>query len=213
MSRASFNLWLVATAILLLAQSIAHILAAGPFGTVGSIVDLDRSNGIPDIVSTGAIAIAGIGAVALAWRSRRRERLSAAAVVACLGVIAVDDVVGVDKDAKAVAALAVTGVAIVAAAALAARDGRSGRRSAVMLTAGLAALVATLVVGQLPEIEQWFDRERGDPVFELQIIAKQDLELAGWALIALGLWNRALAATENRPGSPAPGRRTDSAGS
>ena len=68
-----------------------------------------------------------------------------------------------------------------------------GARPAVTLMAGLTALVATLVVGQLPELEQWFERARGDQIIELQIVAKQGLELLGWSLVALGLFDSAVA--------------------
>ena len=74
-----------------------------------------------------------------------------------------------------------------------------GARPAVTLMAGLTALVATLVVGQLPELEQWFERARGDQIIELQIVAKQGLELLGWSLVALGLFDSAVAQDQTRP--------------
>lgn len=193
MSRRSFGTWLAATAILVLLQSIAHLVATGPYGELDSIVDLDRSNGIPDVVSTIVIAVAAVGAVTVAWRRQGWERVSAFLLVTCLGVIAADDVVGVDRDFTAAATLTVTGFAIFAVAALAAADGKAGIRPAVTIAAGLVALVATLVVGQLPELAPWFERARGDEIIELQIIAKQGLELAGWGLVTLGLWDRARA--------------------
>ena len=60
-------------------------------------------------------------------------------------------------------------------------------------------LVATLVVGQLPELVHWFERARGDQIIELQIVLKQGLELAGWGLIALGLWDAAVARRTEKP--------------
>jgi hypothetical protein len=198
-SRGSFNAWLAATAVAVLLQSIAHLVATGPFGEIDSIVDLDRSNGLPDVISTVAIAVAGIGAVLLVWRTRGWERLSAFLLGVCLGVLAIDDVVGVDRDFSAFATLVISGFAIVAVAAFAAADGKAGVRQAVTLAAGLTALVATLVVGQLPELEPWFERARGDQIIELQIVLKQGLELVGWGLVALGLWDRALACGTERP--------------
>lgn len=179
-------------AILVVLQSIAHPVATGPLGELDSIVDLDRSNGIPDVVSTIVIAVATVGAIAVALRRKGWERVSALLLMACLGVVAVDDVVGVDRDFVAAATLTVTGFAILTVAAFAMADRASGPRAAVTITAGLLALMATLVIGQLPELAPWFERARGDEIVELQIIAKQGFELAGWGLVALGLWDRAL---------------------
>jgi len=191
-SRRSFGLCLAAVAILVLLQSIAHLTATGPYGELDSIVDLDRSNAIPDVVSTIVITIAAAGAVAVAWRAHGRERASALLLAASLCVIAVDDIVGVDRDATAAATLTVTGLAVLAVAITAANAGEAGTRPAATIATGLVALVATLVVGQLPELAPWFERARGDMVIELQIIVKQGLELAGWSLVAIGLWDRAV---------------------
>ncbi len=189
MSRAVFGGWLLVTATLLVLQSVGHLLATGPFGTIDSLVDLDRSNGIPDVLSTIVIAIAAAGAAATAHRRRGWERLNAVLLAVCVCVVAVDDVVGLDRDVTAFVTLTLTGLAILAAAALAAAGG--GVRAAITLLAGLAALAATLFVGELPDLEQWFERARGDTIIELQIVAKQGLELGGWALVALGAWDRA----------------------
>jgi hypothetical protein len=201
MSRGSFNAWVVATAMAVLLQSVAHLLATGPFGEIDSIVDLDRSNGLPDVISTAVIAVAGIGAGLVASRTRSWQRLTAFLLAVCLAVLAIDDVVRVDRDFTAFATLALSGLAIVAVAAFAAADGATGIRPAVTMVAGLTALAATLVVGQLPELEQWFERARGDQIIELQIVAKQGLELLGWALVALGLWDRAFGCGTETPAS------------
>jgi hypothetical protein len=207
MSRGSFNAWIALTAMVVFLQSAVHLLATGPFGEIDSIVDLDHSNGIPDVVSTAVIAAAGIGAGLLAGRTRRWQRLTASLLAVCLVVLAIDDVVGVDRDFRTFATLGISGLAIVAVAAFAAADVPIGVRPAVTLMAGLAALVATLVVGQLPELEQWFERARGDQIIELQIVAKQGLELLGWALVALGLFDRAVARGPASPtGPPVPDR-------
>lgn len=188
----------MATAFAVILQSIVHLFATGPFGDLDSVVDLDRSNGIPDIVSTMAIIIACTGAAVLARRERRWKRVSAALLCGCLWVIAFDDLVGVDKDVKAYATLTATGIAIVVTGALAAVDRPTGTRPAVVMLSGLLALVGTLAFGQLPEIVPWFERARGDWLIELQIIIKQGLELAGWSLVALAVWDIALAARGSR---------------
>lgn len=189
MSRRAFEGSLAAIALLVFVQSAAHSIAVGALDSTDSIVDLDRSNAIPDVVSTGLIAAATGGALALAWRTKGTRRLVAALTVACLVLIGFDDVAGVDRNAAAAATLIVTGLAIAATAGLTAAAGSAGYRAAVTIAAGLVALVATLFVGQLPELDQWFERARGDSIIEAQIVLKQGLELAGWALVALGLWD------------------------
>ncbi len=171
-------------------QSAAHLIAVGPLDTIDSIVDLDRSNGIPDVVSTAVIAVAAGGAALLALRTSGWGRLSATLLVLCLALIGVDDVVGVDRDLAAAATLVVTG-ATIATTALAVAAGKAGRRSALTMLTGLAALMATLFIGQLPWLHQWFERARGDTIIELQIVVKQGLELVGWSLVALGVWDAA----------------------
>ena len=44
----------------------------------------------------------------------------------------------------------------------------------------------------LDRLDQWFERARGDPIAEYQIVAKEGLELLGWSLVALALWDEAL---------------------
>ena len=202
MSRRAFRGSLAALALVVVVQSAAHLIAVGPLDSIDSIIDLDRSNGIPDVISTVLIAVAAGGAAALAWRTNGRERFAAWLLVACLVLIGVDDVVGVDRDVSAAATLIVTGLAIAATAALTAAAHAAGRRPAVTMAVGLVALAGTLFIGQLPELDQWFEQARGDTVIEVQILLKQGLELAGWGLVALGLWDEALRL------SPEPGRTT-----
>jgi 4-hydroxybenzoate polyprenyltransferase len=82
----------------------------------------------------------------------------------------------------------------------------------VLVTVGLLALIATdastparwtlgvamcflacsfLIIG-LDRVDHRFERERGDPTAEYQIVAKEGLELLGWSLVALALWDEAL---------------------
>lgn len=199
MSRPLYGACLGVTSILVLSQSVAHLLATELLGEFNSTVDLDRSNGIPDVVSTVVIVLAAAGSGELGRRRHGWERVSAFLLVACLGLIAVDDVVGVDRDFKTFATLTVTGLAVLTVAAFAAANGKAGLRPAVTIMVGLAALVATLAVGQLPELVPWFERARGDQVIELQIVVKQGLELAGWGLVALGLWDGTLACRSGKP--------------
>jgi hypothetical protein len=53
--------------------------------------------------------------------------------------------------------------------------------------------VASFYVNALDQVDaQRFERERGDPIAEYQIVAKEGLELLGWSLVALALWDEAL---------------------
>ena len=54
-------------------------------------------------------------------------------------------------------------------------------------------LLASLVVSTLAHVDpERFERVRGDPVTEYQIVTKEGLELLGWSLVALALWDEAL---------------------
>jgi hypothetical protein len=53
-------------------------------------------------------------------------------------------------------------------------------------------LAASFFVTGLDRLDHWFERERGDPIAEYQIVAKEGLELLGWSLVALALWDEAL---------------------
>ena len=54
-------------------------------------------------------------------------------------------------------------------------------------------LAGSFLVGGLERFDPMrFQRERGDPIAEYQIVAKEGLELLGWSLVALALWDEAL---------------------
>jgi hypothetical protein len=70
-------------------------------------------------------------------------------------------------------------------------------------------LAASFLVGGLDRIDRRFDADRGDPIAEYQIVAKEGLELLGWSLVALALWDEALrrrgtTSTATAPASRAP---------
>lgn len=190
MSPRLFRASLAAIAFFVAAQSIIHLIAVGVFDSTNSAVDLDRSSAIPDVASTAVTAVAAGGAIALAVRTAGRERLVAVLLAVALTMIGVDDVVGVDRDLMAAATLVFVGATIAATAFVAMHRGE--RRAALALAVGLVALMATLFAGQLPWIDDWFDRTRGDPIIESQIVLRQGLELVGWGLVALGVWDAAL---------------------
>ena len=94
-----------------------------------------------------------------------------------------------DRHTASGALVALTAVAgFVLLADLAIADQVGGRvRATVAL--GLAALATSIVVGYLPELNEWFERRRGDAVIEWETVVKQGLELAGWWLVAVALWD------------------------
>ena len=68
---------LLLIAALVVAQSAVHLVVVLHFHRLGSFVDLDRSNGLPDIVSTVALGLAALGASAVARAGRGAQRASA----------------------------------------------------------------------------------------------------------------------------------------
>jgi hypothetical protein len=63
----------------------------------------------------------------------------------------------------------------------------SGRRTRATLFVAGSVLAASLLVNGLDQYDRWFERRRGDPVREYQIVAKETLEFVGWSLVALAL--------------------------
>ena len=71
----------MAGGLVVVAQSAAHLIATVGFGVCDasdfapcpSAFDLDHNNGIPDLVSTGVIAAAALGAAVLGTRRRPRQ--------------------------------------------------------------------------------------------------------------------------------------------
>jgi hypothetical protein len=187
--------------VLGLAQSLAHVWETVHRSTLGSAFDLERNNGVPDALSTIVLAAACAGAVVLALSTQtRRERRTAWALAGALAVLTLDDLAQESaglSSTKGVVVLAIAG----AAAGLALLVAAAGGRVRWTLLLGLGALASSVAVGEAPEVINWLERARGERLAELQIAVKQGLELAGWWLIALGLWDRAAGL---RPGRGAP---------
>ncbi|HET6683944.1 MAG TPA: hypothetical protein VFG75_09630, partial [Gaiella sp.] len=91
----------------------------------------------------------------------------------------------------------------------------AGRRVRWTLAAAFCCLAGSFLVIGLDRVDHWFERERGDAVAEYQIVAKEGLELLGWSLVALALWDEALrrrralvtVSTTRASRAPAPPRR------
>jgi len=192
---------LVAGVVAVAAQSVAHLVvtlgANLDFGQSDSVFDLDRSNGVPDIVSTAVIVAAAAGSIVLAGHARP-GRLPAAGLAAALLVVATDDTLhdglkGAGSDRLVVMAALLAAVTLMACVALRVR----GVAKACLLV-GLALLVfdvkAPFAYDQLMNAvgQPWV--VRGDFLYELGVVLDEGMELMGWVLVAVGLWEAALAA-------------------
>jgi hypothetical protein len=181
----------------LLAQSAIGLVAALVLNSYDSVFDLDRNNGIPDLLSTAVIFAAALGAAELA-AVRSRDRWLAAALALLLSLVALDDFLQQeagrgDAWGKSVIVTLLTFTLLLLAVAR-----NAPRRAGLMLVIGLCLLA--VAVKNAYEYDQFLnmlgrgDQERGDLDYELGIVLKQGLEFVGWSLVAIGLWATALAA-------------------
>ena len=87
LGRLAFGGALFVVALLVLAQSAFHLVVVLHFHRLGTIVDLDRSNSVPDILSTLALVLAALGAGAVARRERASQRVSATLLAGVLALL------------------------------------------------------------------------------------------------------------------------------
>lgn len=183
----------VASVVALVAgQSAAHLYVVLRLGRVGTFVDLDRSNGLPDLISTLALLAAVGGAVLLAQRCDARRRREAWALAALLAALALADALHDGPHASAGGGWYVIALVVATGVLLAHVGLESNVRSRTTLGVAAVILIASFLVNGLDRADQWFERARGDPIAEYQIVAKEGLELLGWSLVALALWDEAL---------------------
>jgi hypothetical protein len=162
-------------------------------GNVGSIVDLDRSNGLPDVVSTASLAASAAAAMLLASLETGRRRAVAAALVLSLTGLTVADAVHDGPHPASTVGWFVIAMVVATGVLLLSVGTTSGFRARVLLGVAGCMLVGSFCVNALDQVDaQRFERERGDPIAEYQIVAKEGLELLGWSLVALALWDEAL---------------------
>jgi hypothetical protein len=183
--------------LLLVVQSVADLVASVHFHSYNSLVDLDRNNGIPDVLSSAMIVTAALGAFALAARSTR-DRWQASALALLLAIVALDDVLQMEAgDANAwsmsvIVTLVMTTLLILAIAR------RASQIAGVTLLLGLSLLVVAVKNAWIVPYDQLLnmlghnDQERGHLGYELGIVWKQGLEFLGWSLVTIGLWAAAL---------------------
>ena len=190
--RGVVELLLAAIFVAVAIQTWAHLELSLDEGHLNTLFDLDRSNGVPDLASTFVLAAAAAGAAALVVPQRGARRSPGAALTCVLVLLTFADVLHDGAHpwrplGAVVIGLACGAVALLTLVAL----GSSWTARAMLATAALALVGSFLVTG-LDRLDQWFERERGDPVREYQIVTKEGLELLGWSLVALALWDEAL---------------------
>lgn len=191
---------MLAGLVVVAAQSVAHLVvtlgANLDFDQSDSVFDLERSNGVPDIVSTAVIVAAAVGATVLAGHARH-GRLLAAGLSAALLVVATDDTLhdgykGAGSDRLVVIGALLAAVTLTTWVAL-----RAHGVARTCLLVGLALLVfdvkAPFAYDQLMNTvgQPWV--VRGDFLYELGVVLDEGMELMGWTLVAVGLWEVALA--------------------
>lgn len=192
MRRGAFAACALTIGVVVIVQSIAHLAVVLGADRIGTILDLDRSNGLPDIVSTVVLGIAATGAANLFRRAEGIRRLASGATSVALSALTLADVLhdGAHPSGdtgRLVIALVVCTIGLLAILAV-----ESGVRGRMTLAVGVGFLAASFLATGLDRFDQRFQRERGEPLAEFQIVAKEGLELAGWALVALALWDQSL---------------------
>jgi hypothetical protein len=192
LSRGVFAAWIVAIVAVVLMQSAVHLAVVLGSDRIDTLLDLDRSNGLPDIASTIALAAAAAAAISIARDERGRRSVPAAALGIALGALTLADVVhDGPHPASTVGWVVISGV-LAAGVLLAVLAGSATRRTRITVAAATCLLVASFLVNGLDQYDQRFERERGDSLREYEIVAKEGLELLGWSLVALALWDAAL---------------------
>jgi len=194
---------LVGGAIVIVAQSAMHLVATvgfgvctkTGFGTCPSIYDLDHNNGISDVISTVTIALAALGACVLGAR-RRPHELTAFALAAFLLLVTFDDAVHLEDTLGSIYGLIVLGT-IVCAALLTIRVATgvsAGSRQLLLVGVAILALdaKAPFFYDQLMNVVGRPDLVRGDLLYELGVVLDEAMELTGWILVAVGMWDAAL---------------------
>jgi hypothetical protein len=186
--------WLWATGIVgvALLQSTVHLLVVLARHDYHSVLDLDRSNGVPDLVSTVALGCAATGAAAVARWSPVARRVVPTCLAAVLCALTIADLLHDGAHPATDVGRFVIGLVTAAAVLLGAVAVGSAARARATLALAALLLAGSFFVSGLDHLDVWFERMRGDAVVEVQIVAKEGLELVGWSLVALALWDEAL---------------------
>ena len=191
----TFVAWLVTIVALTLAQSVTHLAIVLGAGRIGTALDLDRSNGVPDLVSTVVLASATCGALALTWVEPGLRRLVVAIAACLLAVITLADLLHDGAHPARSGGFLVITLVVGTVAMLTLVGLTASARVRRTLAVGVCLLAASFFVSGLDRItddvfgSDVFKGDRGEAVVEWRIVFKEGFELAGWSLVALGLWD------------------------
>lgn len=189
--RLAFGGALIVIAALVAAQSVVHLVVVLHFHRMGTFVDLDRSNGLPDIVSTIALALAALAAGVVARRERGFQRVAAALLAAVLTVVMLADLFHDGAHPSSAKGWNVIVLVAVTAGLLGIVALVAGARARGTLVVAVLVLASSFFVTGLDRLDHRFERARGEKTSEYEIVAKEGLELLGWSLVALALWDEA----------------------
>ena len=201
----AFASWATAIVVVVVLQSVVHLVVVLGADDLHSRFDLDRSNGVPDLVSTLALAAATAGAAAIGWAETGARRVLPALLTVVLAGLTFADLAHEGAHPSSRDGALVVGLVVAAALLLGVLAVGSARRARVALVVAAGVLTASFLVSGLDRFDQWFERRRGEPLAEYEIVAKEGLELLGWSLVGLALWDEAL----RRRAARTAGRRVD----
>ncbi len=193
---------------LLVTQSALHLIATLGFHSTDSLVDLDRSNGIPDIVSVAIILSAALAAAVLATHAGD-TRLWAMALVIALTFIAIDDTLHEETNVSTTYGRIVVATILAAALLTISVAVKTPRPARTILLVALTLLAIDVkipfIYDQLMNVTGNPALVRGDLLDELGVVLDENIETAAWILLSIGLW----AATFSTPeAGPEPGAAT-----
>lgn len=211
--RRTFRVAAFGILVLVVAQTIMDLVVTVGAGRHRGAFDLERSNSVPDLVSNLALAAAAAGALAVTLREERGARRTLMGSVSVLLVLlTIADFAHDGAHATSPGGLLVVGLAAAAVLLLAFCTSWFAARPRTTFVVAACVLAASLLSSGLRTMPA-FNGRRSNPLKEFRIVTKEGLELAGWSLVALALWDEALArrqaaaATARASGAPAPSRR------
>lgn len=212
MSRRTFVAWIAVAGAAVVAQSVAHLALAMTADRPRTAFDVERSNGIPDLVSSAVMALASVAALAIARAERAPQRVVALLAATVLAGLTAADLLHDGPRPSSTGGELVLGLVAVAAVLVGLIALRGARRSRVTLTVAAVLLVGSSLASGLDRFEA-FEGRRGELGKEGRLVAKEGLELLGWSLVTLALWDEALrrrapGETVRAPASPAQAART-----
>ncbi len=184
--------WLLVIAAFVAVQSIVHLVVALHFHRTETWVDLDRSNGLPDIVSTLALVVGAAGAIAIALRESGPRRIPAGLLAVIISALMVADALHDGAHPSSATGRYVIGLVVCATVLLGFAAFSATPQTRLTLGVAALALAASFLVAGLGRLDHRFERGRPSPIAEYKIVAKEGFELLGWSLVALALWDVSL---------------------